>query len=53
MQSGIVCVVFFLSFILCGCSVESVFDDRRACVVVVVALIVCVVSAAVITGGDE
>lgn len=53
MQSGIVCVVFFLSFILCGCSVESVFDDWRACVVVVVTLIVCVVSAALITGGDD
>lgn len=53
MKNSAICVVFFLSWLLCGCSVESVFDDWRACVVMVVALIVCVVSAALITSNDD
>ncbi len=46
-------VIFFLAWLLCGCSMEKVFDDWRACLVVVIALVVCVVTAALITGGDD
>lgn len=46
-------VMFFIGWLLCGCSIDSICDDWRAMFVAVVALIVVVLAAAVITGGDE
>lgn len=46
-------VIFFLMWMLCGCSIETVFDDWRACLIVVVAIVVCVVTAALMGGGGE
>lgn len=53
MQSRMICVIFFISWLICGCSVDQAFDDPRAAWTMVVALIVIVVSAWLITGGDE
>lgn len=46
-------VIFFLAWLMCGCSVDQMLDDWRAGLIVIVALIVCIVTAMVITGGDE
>ena len=46
-------VIFFVSWLLCGCSIDQIFDDWRACVIFVIALIVVIASAAAITRGDN
>lgn len=46
-------IIFFLSFVLCGCSVESICDDWRAALTFVIALAITVLAAAVITIGDD
>ena len=46
-------VIFFLAWLLCGCSVEKICDDWRACVVFVIALIVVIAAAAAITRNDQ
>ena len=46
-------VIFFLAWLLCGCSVEKICDDWRACVIFVIALIVVIATAAAITRGDN
>ena len=46
-------VIFFVCWLLCGCSVDQIFDDWRACVIFVIALIVVIASAAAITRGDN
>lgn len=46
-------VIFLFSWLLCGCSVDQIFDDWRACVIFVIALIVVIASAAAITRGDN
>lgn len=38
-------IVFFTAWLLCGCSVEKICDDWRACVVFVIALIVAILAA--------
>ena len=45
--------VFFLSMVLCGCSLESFFDDWLACWVAVVTLIVAIACAAVLGWRDK
>lgn len=37
--------IMFMAWLLCGCSVEQICDDWRACVVFVIALIVAILSA--------
>lgn len=44
--------IFFVAWLLVGCSVEKACDDWRACVVAVVALIVAIACAAAL-GGDR
>ena len=46
-------IIFFLSFTLCGCSVDSIFESPQKSVVFVAALIITVLVAAVITIGDD
>ena len=46
-------VIFFISWLLCGCSVDQIFDDWRACVIFVIALIVVIAAAAAITRNDQ
>ena len=46
-------VIFFAAWLLCGCSVEKICDDWRACVIFVIGLIVVIASAAAITRGDN
>ena len=46
-------VVFFFSWLLCGCSIESIFESPKKSAVFIVALIVTVLTAAVITIGDN
>ena len=46
-------VVFFFAWLLCGCSVERICDDWRACVIFVIGLIVVIASAAAITRNDQ
>ena len=46
-------IVFFTAWLLCGCSVEQVCDDWRACVIFVIALIVVIAAAAAITRNDQ
>lgn len=46
-------VIFFLAWLLCGCSVEKICDDWRACVIFVIALIVVIAAAAAITRNDQ
>lgn len=45
--------VFFLAFVLCGCSVDSIFESPKAAVIFIIALVVTVLCAAVITIGDK
>ena len=35
-------VIFFFAWLLCGCSIDQVFDDLRACVIFIVALITAI-----------
>lgn len=37
-------VIFFFAWLLCGCSIDQVFDDWRACVIFIVALITAIAS---------
>ena len=46
-------VIFFLAWLMCGCSVEKICDDWRSCVVFVIALIVVIAAAAAITRNDQ
>jgi len=46
-------VIFFVSWLLCGCSIDQIFDDWRSCVIFVIALIVVIATAAAITRGDN
>lgn len=46
-------IVFLTAWLLCGCSVDQIFDDWRACVIFVIALIVVIASAAAITRNDQ
>lgn len=46
-------VIFLFSWLLCGCSVDQIFDDWRSCVIFVIALIVVIASAAAITRNDQ
>lgn len=41
-------VIFFMSWLLCGCSIDQFFDDWRACVIFVVALITAIICIAVL-----
>ena len=40
--------VFFLAFVLCGCSIDSIFESPRAAVVFIIALAVTILCAAVL-----
>ncbi len=44
---------FILAWLLCGCSVDQMFDDPRAAWTVVVSLVVIVISAWLITRSDN
>ena len=46
-------VLFFMSWLLCGCSIESIFESPRKSAVFIVALIITILCAAVITIGDD
>lgn len=46
-------ILFFISWLLCGCSIESIFESPKNSVVFIVALIITVLAAAVITIGDD
>ena len=46
-------IVFFTAWVLCGCSVEKICDDWRACVIFVIALAVTVLAAGVIAMGKD
>ena len=37
-------VIFFFAWLLCGCSIDQVFDDWRACVIFIIALITAIAS---------
>lgn len=45
-------IIFFLSWLLCGCSIDGIFDDWKACIVFIMALIVCIATALVMSGED-
>ena len=40
--------IMFTAWLLCGCCVETICDDWRACVVFVTALIVAIAAAVVV-----
>ena len=46
-------ILFFLSWLLCGCSIETIFESPKKSAVFIVALIVTILCAAVITIGDN
>lgn len=46
-------ILFFISWLLCGCSIESIFESPKNSVVFIVALIITVLCAAIITIGDD
>lgn len=52
-KTTIIMTVFFLSWLVCGCSVDKALDDWRACWTAVVALIVAIVCAAVLGWRDK
>lgn len=37
-------IMFFVSWLVCGCCIENIFNDRSALAVVLIALIVAFVS---------
>ena len=45
--------IMFMAWLLCGCSVEKICDDWRACVIFVIGLIVVIAAAAAITRNDQ
>ena len=38
-------IILFMAWLLCGCSVEKIPDDWKACVVFVIGLVVAVLCA--------
>ena len=46
-------VMFFIGWLLCGCSIENICDDQHAALIFIVALAVVILTAAVITIGDK
>ena len=46
-------LIFFISWLLCGCSIDSICDDPHATLIFIVALAVVILTAAVITIGDK
>lgn len=52
-MSRVLGTIFFLAFVLCGCSVDSIFESPKAAVIFIIALVVTVLCAAVITIGDK
>lgn len=46
-------VMFFIGWLLCGCSIESICDDWHATLIFISALAVVILAAAVITNGDD
>lgn len=52
-MQNVMSVILFTAWLLCGCSVEKICDDWRACVIFVIALIVVIATAAAITRGDN
>ena len=46
-------IIFFFAWLLCGCNVDQMLDDWRACWIAVVALIVAIVCAAVLGWRDK
>lgn len=48
----VIAVIFFAAWLLCGCSVDQIFDDWRACVIFIIALAVTILSGAVIAFRD-
>ena len=46
-------VMFFIGWLLCGCSIENICDDPHATLIFVAALAVVILAAAVITIGDK
>lgn len=46
--------IMFMAWLLCGCCVETICDDWRACVAFVIALIVAIISAVtVLSSGND
>lgn len=52
-MSRIAGVMFFMAWLLCGCSIESITEDWRACVIFIIALIVCILSAMVLANWNK
>ena len=52
-MQNVMSVILFTAWLLCGCSVEKICDDWRACVIFVIALIVVIAAAAAITRNDQ
>lgn len=44
-MQNVMSVILFTAWLLCGCSVEKVCDDWRACVIFVIGLIVVIACA--------
>ena len=45
--------IMFMAWLLCGCCVEKICDDWRACVIFAIGLIVVIATAAAITRNDQ
>lgn len=37
-------ILFFISWLICGCCIDGIFEDRRLLIVVLIALIVALLS---------
>lgn len=46
-------IIFLISWLLCGCSIDSICDDWRAMLAAVVALIVIILCAMVLSSYDD
>ena len=46
-------IVFFTAWLLCGCSVEKIPDDWKACTVFVIGLATAILCAYVMGGGNK
>ncbi len=52
-KENLICILFVISFILCGCGLDSAFDSTESTLIYVGSFLVLVVTAALIGSGRQ
>ena len=53
MKESVTGLLFIVSFIICGCGIESAFKDEKSFAVWAISLLVLIASAKVLGGGSD